>query len=674
MTTKISKGRLIALSFIICHLSFSLTLTSCEDMLEVESTRQVAEPDMSDKTDSLFYAAGILNAMQKLADVYVIQNEMRGDVAALTSKADTMLAHLYNFDVAAGNTNKYDSAYVYYNVINSCNYYLAHRDSTLSKNGRNVVENEYAAVAALRAWAYLQAVRQFGKVRFFLQPLTTVSQIDNYASLPEYDINQVITALLTETDIERFKGMPVPNYGGNFTFGTNNFGQGKNVQQQLFFVPVDVILGDLYLERGSSYDDYRKAADYYWNFLFTQKVPAKAYYSAFSVEKLNQLSAEGVTIPDAFFSRSISASTWYEIFGRNAESYVYATNGRSDIVTYIPMAVNSVMGVTSNLPRMFGYDYYAIHRDSVYIGQQIQITTSSAYTALSDSCMYYYVDNTSDASGNTRRSFRAGDMRRWDLFESNSRLSTDTCRYFIKYQPANVILYRVSTIYMHLAEALNRMGHPDAAFAVLKDGLSYMLVNSMSTQKAQYNNYVTLMSTMTDADSIADMKRLADAAIRNVYLTDTTLSLLTNTYQFGTVTNRSIFDTSHGIHTHGSSDLTAGNYGSEGIHSEYQYRTVVPAKMAKIAAEMGVTVPATAADTLAAQIDAVEDLICDEYALELTLEGTRFSDLTRMARHKNRSSLYGANYGGRWFDRKIRATRPAVRDLTQESSWYLPFQ
>ena len=41
---------------------------SCSDMLETESTRQNIDPDISQKTDSAFYAFGILQAMQQLAD------------------------------------------------------------------------------------------------------------------------------------------------------------------------------------------------------------------------------------------------------------------------------------------------------------------------------------------------------------------------------------------------------------------------------------------------------------------------------------------------------------------------------------------------------------------------------------------------------------------------------
>ena len=46
---------------------------SCSDMLDTESTRQNIEPELTAKTDSLFYGFGILQAMQQLADQYVLQ-------------------------------------------------------------------------------------------------------------------------------------------------------------------------------------------------------------------------------------------------------------------------------------------------------------------------------------------------------------------------------------------------------------------------------------------------------------------------------------------------------------------------------------------------------------------------------------------------------------------------
>jgi hypothetical protein len=86
-------------------------------------------------------------------------------------------------------------------------------------------------------------------------------------------------------------------------------------------------------------------------------------------------------------------------------------------------------------------------------------------------------------------------------------------------------------------------------------------------------------------------------------------------------------------------------------------------------AELGKATTGSLRDT----INAVEDLICDELALELAFEGTRFGDLTRMARHKNRDGLYGGNYGSEWLANKLAYKNP-MKDLTQEQNWYLPFK
>ena len=57
-------------AFFILHSSFFI---SCSDLLETESSRQNIEPEITAKTDSVFYSFGILQAMQQLADQYVMQ-------------------------------------------------------------------------------------------------------------------------------------------------------------------------------------------------------------------------------------------------------------------------------------------------------------------------------------------------------------------------------------------------------------------------------------------------------------------------------------------------------------------------------------------------------------------------------------------------------------------------
>ena len=92
--------------------------SSCSDMLEVESDRQLTDPTIDQKTDSIFYAFGVLQAVQQVADQYVFAGEMRGDLVKPSEYTDNNLRQLYNF--TATTANKYDSAYVYYRIINNC--------------------------------------------------------------------------------------------------------------------------------------------------------------------------------------------------------------------------------------------------------------------------------------------------------------------------------------------------------------------------------------------------------------------------------------------------------------------------------------------------------------------------------------------------------------------------
>ena len=69
-------------------------------------------------------------------------------------------------------------------------------------------------------------------------------------------------------------------------------------------------------------------------------------------------------------------------------------------------------------------------------------------------------------------------------------------------------------------------------------------------------------------------------------------------------------------------------------------------------------------------INAMEDLLCDEMALEFAFEGCRFGDLQRMARHKNESGLYGGGFGDAWLADKLKGKGKVI--TTQNC--YLPFK
>ena len=137
-----------------CSLLLIAPLTSCEDMLETDSKFVMYESDntLSNPTDSVYSVLGIINQMQKIADRTVLLGEVRADLVTITDAANADLKRLSAWDFSM--ENKYNSVSDYYSVINHCNYFLHHVDTTLTRRGYKIFQAEYAAVKTFRAWTY----------------------------------------------------------------------------------------------------------------------------------------------------------------------------------------------------------------------------------------------------------------------------------------------------------------------------------------------------------------------------------------------------------------------------------------------------------------------------------------------------------------------------------------
>lgn len=671
--------------FTLFSLLFTLSsLGGCQDMLETANESMVSNPELNTKTDSAFYALGIAQAMQQLADQYFYVGELRGELVTIDeANTDKNLKELANF--SANTTNRYDSSYVYYKVINNCNYYLAHRDTTLMTGSTNVAIDEYIAVAAWRAWAYLQLARTYCgnaaglAIPFFTEPLVSISQIEAKAADPSChkNLSQIVDALAPELEmlLSRYPNTQVPTLGtdaANVNIGTTNWGVNKYINLQKIFVPVQVILGDMYLEAGQ----YDKAAVKYADYLCRNALVPD--YLA-SVRKYNGEYPDVDAFPgDASLSFNGFIDGYLDVFNNSANP--------NDVLSYIPMAVSSRNGQTTTIPLSFGYNYYSIDRSSNCPRvENIQIKPSGAFHQLTDSADFYYypnsyIGNVQNTSYPTEvKSFKGGDGRA-SVSESSDRNYTilnrslaDTSRVYIrKAMNANVYLYRTSTIYLHLAEALNAMGYSDIAFAILKNGISTYLETLIKkpTTDAQGN----IVFNEDGTPKIDPYK----------YMSQKSVDMLSSTLPFLNAQYREIFTPNvvFGIHARGAStlnsrqnELAQSARGSRGtsvgsqMNLLYMPDPIIGAKMKEISRKFGVSVGTTKADTIAA----MQDLLCDEYAKEFAFEGRRFYDLQRIARHYNETCPWGADFGSRWFVKKLEGNKPQ-KDLHDPRNWYLPFK
>ena len=686
MITKINnkiwvKTMVVVFSYLL-PLTSHLLMTSCSDMLESDSSRQLFDPALDQKTDSVFYAYGVMQAMQQLADQYYFQNEMRGDLVKPTDKASLHLRDLASFTADA--TNKYDSVYLYYKVINNCNYYLAHRDTTLATGARNVVCNEYAAIASFRAWTYLQLARQYGAAPYITEPVTTIGQINANTSMTSYDGILQGEAQMLEALKARYSEdqIAVPTFNQTSrSAGVLNWQdqRGQNVEKFIrpskCFIPLNVVLGDIYLELG----EYEKAATCYYQYLRYEGLQAPSNISVNYNDMMSPRYSQYSPIFKNFVEWPVDYndaknSSLYNQMPAWENSFLHSSSA-GDVISYIPMAVNYTMGKTTDIPAAFGYNYYGTDRSSVVMvddpmagifscpkTQDIQVVPSQAYCDSARRAQYYYfTEQVKVAPFNwIVKNEPLGDARASMICQGEGADST----YVYTYKPstAYVLLYRNATVWLHLAEAINRMGYPDAAFAVLKNGFHSELLT--------YRYQEVYLKDQAGNDSIDENgKKVLDMTQSHIddkyYLTPESYELLTTRLPFLAQSNSDIFKNGAtksfvGIHFHGAGAV-------EDLYSTYRYSNVVSAKIADISKKFGLNLTSYSKDDY---INAMEDLLCDEYAMEFAFEGTRFSDLRRLALHKNRSGIYGGGFGDKWLSRKLEHNAAGI--TTQNC--YLPYK
>ena len=597
-------------------------LVSCSDLFDTDSDRQIFDPELNEKTDSMFYTLGILKGLQLVADQYVMTGEMRGDLTATNSYTETDLRQLANFTADA--SNKYDSAYIYYRIVNNCNYYIAHRDTTLRTGSRLVAIPEYAEALAVRAWAYLQLAKNYGEVPFYTDPLVSIGDANSLKDTK--DLQGICDALTPE--LIKFSGTPVPEYGeisaGVLNSSDSENPQEKRVRSSMAMIPVDLVLGDLFLET----HQYEQAARYYFNYLRVNEQCAEQAYINIDNTIMRMLEDK---LPSSF-SMTVSGFSWSSIF---------SITNPNDVITFIPLAANRLRGHVTELPRYFGYDFYSTtggsaSSDARYLLER-QIDPSESYIALSDAQEYYYTPSGSTGGNTIVRTAELGDLRRLVTMRQVAR-DDSLFSVMTKFTSANIPIYRTATVYLRLAEAINRMGYPDAAFAILKDGINEDLLSYVAKGDS------------TDLGS-------------GRYIQPETERMLRTTVPFLSAENVNMFEDNWGLHSRGT-------YYTGGAFSPYSFNAIVGRKLAELSSQFAIPVAQfTKADT----INAMEDIICDEMALELAFEGNRFGDLTRMARHKNKAALYSADFGSQWLARKLAYKHPAV-SLLDEKNWYLPFK
>ena len=718
-------------------LQFSLlALSSCNDMMTVDAGDKTYE----NAQDTLYSYLGIMRAMQDIAERQVILGEIRGDLVSSTEYATDTLHAISNFENPQDGSCSMLNVTDYYNVINNCNFYIYNCDTNAVKSNIKYMIPEYAQVKAIRAWAYLQLVKNYREVPYITEPISNLSVSTNFdfaGNMVNKDnlIDRLIADGLTQMVDTRY-----PQYGNTSnTWGTWSNGS-KDISARLCFIPIRVVLGDLYLLRGNGENDYRQAARYYYEYLKQETTPL--YLQGCTATKLRNGDIN---------------DTQLNAWGNWANTYTYTATS-SEVISVIPSSANAGLGkMLTRVADIYGYtpsssqssdasvddegestgEYEVSGSISVTRNYKRQYCPSEAYVDVNNAQTYItYKESTVSGQAEIKDSIPSHDARFGRSIEADFSyegepypLCSKAARGYEFYY--TIPIYRKSLVWLRLAEAINRAGFPEFAFAILKDGLNkynipvmktFTLAENITTNVNGYDYY-----TKTNADlnltvyidpantrsvfyydgngdfveytsSVSSNKwvwnqnistyRAMDYATKSplYYLTDTLR--LTRFNQFLNFKD-DVWNSTYGIHAKGAGimSLTKDNKAAQWTSTnESQIITNIYGRLDDeyydYARQLNLHGVTAASTTLADTIDAVENIIVDELALETAFEGNRFTDLVRIAEHKNASGKPGtqwlANKIANRGTRKATSTTPAVNGydgtlyvkLLNPATWY----
>ncbi|MBE0654203.1 MAG: RagB/SusD family nutrient uptake outer membrane protein, partial [Bacteroidales bacterium] len=161
-----------------------MLLPSCEDFLNPEQEIKITEDKLfKDWYEYRSVGMGLYGLQQQLVEQILILGELRGDLLTITPNADADLVEIYNFNVSK--TNKYASPTDFFKLITACNNFIrvlqTNHPEVLVKNiPASNYDKIYGEALCMRAWAYFNAVRIYGKVPFIHESLNTVEKVEEY--------------------------------------------------------------------------------------------------------------------------------------------------------------------------------------------------------------------------------------------------------------------------------------------------------------------------------------------------------------------------------------------------------------------------------------------------------------------------------------------------------------
>lgn len=500
-------------------LLMAVVFSACDSLLDAKSERNVFPEDhiINTTNNALYGTTGLFYELNKLADRYVLLGELRADLLSTTDNTRQDLLELSNFTYSADHP-LFDTK-DYYSVINNCNYIITTIDTSLIQSAEKILYREFAAAKAIRAWTYMQLALNFGTAKYYEEPILTLTHAKK--DYPEYDIYELADLLIQ--DLSSWVDIELPE----------NISMGEDVNSVELFFPVRFVLGELYLWKG----EYENAARTFYDLIYENEyLITQSDQSRWYVEN------------NAFLNSIVI--NWWSMFDFSELEVITMLAGSVEFGegSLIDSLVNNYELMPS-APAVNNWESQTYHHNATLTKEGDLRGKYGSYEDYSD---YTFSDGASHDELQI--------IKFLNLTTENSKA---------------VLIYRVGLLYLRYAEAVNRAGKPNLAYATIKHGLSRSTMR-IDTIVPPSEKYISMNEDSTY--NLYDYVNFHDV----------------------------IFDENIGVHERGCGQ------------SHYSLQMAIP------------DLP-----SLEDSIEWVEDAIVLELALETAFEGNRFHDLMRIADRRN---------------------------------------
>lgn len=460
---------------------------SCEDMFTADNTLVTTELAPQ---DTLYQMMGIIKRMQKLADRTVLLGEVRADlvdVDPLHASADIQELAANNVSAA----NVYNQPSDYYAVINSCNIYLANVDSMRNSQGtRKYFEKEILAAKCFRAWCYLELLKIYGDVPYIRTPILNSDNAEEIvASGKKEGMVTIVTDMIN--DLVNFRA--AENDELRQSYGDRTF---NGIRYSQMVIPVRAMLAELYLWRGSytgNQTDYINAIRMYHDY-FT--FPGEEINTGRAKANWPSRDSERPSTSD-YNSNFLAASQCAGVLPMETSQY-YGTVSKLrgvfcslDSNNYYPAVVASQRA--KDISKAQDYCQFLVEGGGlpeIYFREHDPNLYSEYKTMEGDLRLYSVSDGPDNVKDNSSNSHENSSYN--NMYYLNRKYGTTTNgNSYLPFVP----YFRNNILYLHFAEALNRAGFPETAFAILKYGLSYYtLTNRDIVSKDEFDRLSLITS------------------------------------------------------------------------------------------------------------------------------------------------------------------------------------